>query len=50
MGISQFGWTVLSAAMLISAGATTSWAADSGNEAGTVKTARGIVTVERQGA
>ncbi len=50
MRISQIGRTMLCAVLLTSSGATTSWAADSASEAGTVKTARGHVTVERQGA
>lgn len=50
MGLSQRSWTTAAVLLAASVVATNAWTADAADEAGMVKTARGSVTVERQGA
>ena len=50
MGVSQRRWMAVAALLAAGATATNAWTAEAAGEAGMVKTSRGSVTIERQGA
>lgn len=50
MGVSQRRWMAVAALLAAAVTATNAWTAEAASEAGMVKTSRGSVTIERQGA